>query len=163
MRARTIERILWTTAALAAAWAIVGWRSATPDLEETVSSIPAHVAAPRVPDVTAPRTASELIVGSDPFRLDRRPSPIAYQRELTGAPQIAAPMISFRPPLTVSGFIGGPPWEALVEGVPGKEGSTLVRAGDKLGDLRVRAVKRDTVIIQGPDTTWKLTLRRAWQ
>lgn len=163
MRARTMEHILWTTAALAAAWAIIGWGNATPDLEETASNIPTQVAAPRIPDVAALRTASELIVGSDPFRLDRRPSPIAFQPELTGAPQIAAPTLSPRPPLSVSGFIGGPPWEALVEGVPGKEGSTLVRAGDKLGDLRVRAIKRDTVIIQGPDTTWKLTLRRPWQ
>jgi hypothetical protein len=39
----------------------------------------------------------------------------------------------------------------------------LVRQGDAVGDLKIRVVGRDTVVIQGADTTWRLTLKRPWQ
>jgi hypothetical protein len=37
-----------------------------------------------------------------------------------------------------------------------------VRRGDSLGTLIVRAVGRDTVTINGADTTWRLTVKRSW-
>jgi len=47
--------------------------------------------------------------------------------------------------------------------VPGRQGGTLVKSGDRLGDLRIRSVTRDQVVVQGADTTWRLTVRRPWQ
>jgi hypothetical protein len=64
--------------------------------------------------------------------------------------------------LVLAGTVGGPPWAALVEGIPGREGAVLVRAGDVLGTLTVRTVKRDTVTIQARDTVWRLSLKKPW-
>jgi hypothetical protein len=58
--------------------------------------------------------------------------------------------------------IFGPPWQAVVEGIPGREGGVVVREGEVLGELRVRSIKRDTVVVVGFDTTWALAVRRPW-
>jgi hypothetical protein len=60
------------------------------------------------------------------------------------------------------GIIGGPPWSAILEGIPGREGSVVLRRGDTIAALRVRAVRRDTVVVEGADTTWRLTVKRTW-
>jgi hypothetical protein len=109
--------------------------------------------------------AADRVVERDPFRLERRPSAVAYAPVIDGAlPQAPTPP---KPTLVVTGIVGGPPWEALVDGIPGRQGSVLVRRGDVFGDSTVRlSVKRigaDTVVVVGMDTTWKLTVRRAWE
>ena len=99
------------------------------------------------------------IVDGDLFRASRSPSPVAFANAIEGAPPPAP-----KPPrasLAVTGIIG-PPWEAIVEGVPGRDGGVVVRRGDVIGELQVRSVRRDSVVIQGADTTWRLTVRRAW-
>ncbi len=100
--------------------------------------------------------AVRRIVASDPFRLDRRPAelpfgvtpptPITPQRRVAQAPQ-------------VSGILG-PPWRAALEGVPGREGGVLVASGDTVGAWRVVQVRRDSIVIQAPDTTWRLAVRK---
>lgn len=106
-------------------------------------------------------TAGEGLVARDPFRLERRPSAVPYSPALESAP--APPSRPPRPALAVAGIVGGPPWEALLDGVPGRQGTVLVRRGDTLGGLRVRSVAKDSVRITGMDTTWVLTIRRVWQ
>jgi len=105
--------------------------------------------------------AAEVVVANDPFRLERRPSPVSYSPTIESAP--AQPPRPPRPPLAVTGIVGGPPWEALLEGLPGRQGSVLVRRGDTVSGLRIRSITKDTVRISGMDTTWKLAVRRAWQ
>jgi hypothetical protein len=60
------------------------------------------------------------------------------------------------------GIVGGPPWDAMIDGIPGRQGSVLVRRGDTLGGLTVSAINRDTVTIHGSDTTWRLFIKRSW-
>jgi hypothetical protein len=67
-----------------------------------------------------------------------------------------------RVPLVLAGVIG-PPWQALIEGIPGHSGAVVVRAGDRVEDLRVLSITRDRAVIQGADTTWRLTLKQTWQ
>jgi hypothetical protein len=67
-----------------------------------------------------------------------------------------------KPMLRLRGLVGGPPWDALIEGIPGHEGAVVARVGQTLGGITVRAVRRDTVIARGMDTTWKLTIGRSW-
>lgn len=110
------------------------------------------------PDVL--RAAGEALVARDPFRLERRPSAVPYSPALESAPP--PPPRPPHPALVIAGIVGGPPWEALLDGVPGRQGTVLVRRGDTLGGLRVRSVTKDTVRITGMDTTWVLTVRRAW-
>jgi hypothetical protein len=119
---------------------------------------PAPILGPRSSTLVA---ASEALVTRDPFRLERKPSGVAYTPAAEGAPPPVAPPA--RPALAVVGIVGGPPWEALLDGVPGRQGSALVRRGDTLSGLRIRSITKDTVKVTGMDTTWILSVRRAWQ
>jgi hypothetical protein len=100
----------------------------------------------------------ELIISNDPFRLSNTPSSIRYS---PGSDNVglsaSAPL---RPNLTLKAIVGGPPWQAIVDGIPGQPQGTLVRAGNAFDKLIARAVTRDSVVIQGPDTTWVLSFRR---
>jgi hypothetical protein len=102
------------------------------------------------------------ITAADPFRLDRHPSTVAYRPELEGVPPAPPPPVPPKPALTLAGLVGGPTWAALVDGIPGRDGSTLVHVGDVVGALRVRNVSPAGVTISGMDTTWHLTLKRPW-
>ena len=100
------------------------------------------------------------VVELAPFRLVRQPATAAYQ---VGRPdaQVDAPSVQ-RPVLSLSGIISGRRPAALVDGVPGHEGSVLLQLGDTAAGLRLRQVGRDRVVVTGMDTTWTLTLRQAW-
>lgn len=155
------EALLWLGALGFLVAGIVQWRRAGHVAE---SQSQREVVAPPLPSDPA-REELEVVVDSvverNPFRLNRRPSDVAYTPEAEGAPP--PPPKPARPVLVVSGIIGGPPWEAVLEGVPGRQGPIVVRMGDKLDLLTVRRIGRDTVYIVGKDTTWKLTVRRGWR
>ena len=157
MSARRVELALWAGALAFGVAALLGAR--TPRDPAAAAGLRPPVAAPlpRAADTDASLAA---LVATDPFRAARHPSPVAYKPELEGAPP--PPPRAPRPALAVSGIIGGPPWSAVLEGIPGREGGAVVRGGDTLGGLRVRQVTRDTVVITGMDTTWRLIVRRAW-
>ena len=164
MTRRHAEALLW---ALALIFALVGWRRWR---AAVIRPSPAAVAViPPAPDAGVPLTddtraaAARLVTGGDVFRLDRVPAPIgAPQAQLAGLPPAPPPPPRFRPPLAVSGIVG-PPWQAMLEGVPDHPSTVVVSPGDVLGPLRVRSITRDQVVVQGPDTTWRLTVRRPWQ
>lgn len=65
-----------------------------------------------------------------------------------------------RPILLLRGIVGGPPWSAVVQGVPGREGAVVMRLADTLSGLRISAIRRDTVVVRSTDTTWTLSLPR---
>ena len=109
-------------------------------------------APPESIDVAAARVAE-----ADPFRLERKPAAIAYRPDLEG---VAPPPKPPKPQLVLEGLVGG---AALIDGAPGHPATTIVHVGDTLGGLRIRRIDRDTVIVSGSDTTWRLTLRHAWQ
>jgi hypothetical protein len=115
------------------------------------------------PSPIAPESLSTLedrIVGADVFRLVRRPSPVAFRASGDGDPPPAP--TPPKPPLALSGVIGGPPWSGLLDGVPGHDQSVVVHAGDTIAKLLVRSVTRNRVVIVGLDTTWQLTVRNPW-
>ena len=107
--------------------------------------------------------AASTVAESDPFRLSNAPASVAYSpaQEAGGltAPAAAA-AIRIRPTLSLKGIIGGPPWQAIVEGIPGQPSGAVVRPGMAFDKLVIRSISRDTVLVQGPDTSWKLTLGR---
>lgn len=136
------------------------WRAARtpPPLEATVI-----VPAKRLPDDSAARalgTAEDAIVTNDPFRLSNAPALVRFDPDAdnAGMPAIAAPPL--RPVMTLKAIVGGPPWQAVVDGLPGQPANTLVQSGSVFDKLVARAVTRDSVVIQGPDTTWVLSFRR---
>jgi hypothetical protein len=164
MMLHTLERGLWIAAVVvAAAGALAGWRAATtPPLPPPIAWAAPQLVLSLAPAETLSAAAAAAAAG-DPFRLDRQPASAAYHPELEGIPPVPPPPAPPKPPLAVAGIVGGPPWAALLDGVPGKEGSVLVRAGDTLAALTVRAVTPTTVTITGLDTTWRLSLKRPWR
>jgi len=93
------------------------------------------------------------------------------ERELFGATQplgsgiarsapLMVPPQPPRQPLLLRGLVGGPPWQVVLEGVPGHMGSVVLRSGELIAGMRLRGVIRDTALIQMADTTWRLTVRR---
>ena len=166
MTRRRVEVAMWIAAVVLATMAGARTRSVASAVsksasqargDETASSPPSILRSPAAVLVAA----SEAIVARDPFRLERKPSDVAYSPavESTAPPPPRPP----RPALAVVGIVGGPPWEALVEGIPGRQSSVLVRRGDTVSGLRVRSITKDIVRISGMDTTWALSVRRAWQ
>jgi hypothetical protein len=129
-------------------------RAATP----AIRALPAP--APGRRDADSLLNAVERVADGNLFRPDRtRPDSTIPVQSVTGAPP---PMAPPKPMLRLRGLVGGPPWDALIEGIPGHGGAVVARVGQTLGGITVRAVRRDTVIARGMDTTWKLTIGRSW-
>jgi hypothetical protein len=163
MRMRRTRDALWMLAACAVGLAVVGWRMESSASDVEGPSLPRTPRELRRASVDSLASAAGAIASHDPFRIDHHPSAVAYRPELEGiAPPPAAPKPA-KPRLTLAGIVGGPPWAALLDSVPGHEGSVLVRKGDTLGDLKIRSIHRDTVIVQGADTVWKLVVKQPWQ
>jgi hypothetical protein len=104
--------------------------------------------------------AADAIVTNDPFRLSNSPASTRYDPAADGASAGSVAAIpQTRPTLVLKAIVGGPPWQAVIDGIPGQSPGTLARAGSKFDRLTVRAVTRDSVIVQGADTTWVLSFR----
>jgi hypothetical protein len=165
MSARVTRNVMIALWAIALVLIIIsGMRSRSIMAAAPTRSSPSAEPAPPPLRAETPKVlaaAAELLVARDPFRLERRPAGVAYNSATENTP--VPPPRPPRPALVVTGIIGGPPWEAVLEGIPGRQGSVLVRRGDTLAGLRVRAIGKDSVRIVGMDTTWILTVRRAWQ
>lgn len=164
MNVRGVEAVLWCVAMLAGVGAVAVSVRARPKAEHAhqVSPILWGAPEPREFDARVLSEAASAIPAADPFRLERRPAAVAYGTE-PSPPNAMTPSLPGRPMLSVSGIIGGPSWEAILDGIPGREGGVLVRAGQVIGELRIRTIRPDTVIVEGSDTTWILTLRRPWR
>lgn len=169
MSRRRMEALLW---ALALAVLLPGgtrWRRAEPAAEAPPAARDAAPAEPRRVPRERLASAAASVAGGNPFRLDRAPAPIGFQQPpAPGMPGTFPGMAPYEPPppprpqLLVSGIVG-PPWQAMLEGVPGREGAVVVRQGEVLGELRIREITRSVVVVASPDTTWRLTVRTPWQ
>jgi len=140
---------------------VIRWRGAIPSERYQSVVIPstATFAADSLEDVLA--ESEELTVTNDPFRLANAPASVRYNPAFDNvAGSVAAAAPPLRPNMTLKAIVGGPPWQAIVDGIPGQPQGTLVRAGAAYDKLVARAVTRDSVVIQGPDTTWVLSFRK---
>lgn len=171
MKGRRLEMMLWVLAALVLLLGWQRWRGAEPEVQAPPSALSAIPAEPRRVPPARLAEAAQSVVGGNPFRLDRAPAPIGFAQPGTdpgmmggmmGAPPVYEPPPPPRPQLAVSGIVG-PPWRAVLEGVPGQESGILVKPGDAFGELRIREVTQTTVVVSAPDTTWRLSVRRPWQ
>lgn len=124
--------------------------------------------APPLPNITSPvasiaadslSSLADRIVEGDIFRLSRRPASVVFGSSATNDSPAAKPP---KPSLVLTGTIGGPPWLGILDGVPGHDRSVLVHARDTVAGLRVRSISANRIVIVGSDTTWRLTVRRAW-
>ncbi len=156
---RRVEIVIWVSTIALIAAAVGGWRSMGPRTAE------ARAPLAMAPDLAPAPAASRLgvfasrIVAHDPFRLERKPAAVAFGSIPLVSTASAA--VGPRPTLVLSGVFG-PPWQAVLEGIPERQGSVVVRVGDVFGALRIRSIRPDTIVVQSADTTWKLTVRRVW-
>lgn len=159
MSRRPIERALWLVTLLALAVGIVTLRAGG-SVAMGASSTSVLPAAVRPPDRAAPESL-EVAVGDIADRNLFRPERASAEEREEAPPIPTAGVVapSTRPRLMLRGVLGGPPWDAVIEGIPGREGAVVVRAGQSISGITVRSVRRDTVHVRGFDTTWALTLR----
>ena len=75
----------------------------------------------------------------------------------------SAPPPTARPTLALSGIVWGAEPAAIVEGMPGAEGSTVLRRGDASSGIRVKRIERSRVVLVGRDTSWVLEVREPWR
>jgi hypothetical protein len=158
------ERDWYALAAVAACCAtgigMLRWRNTSLTASVDSPALRARADSDIRPGGTQLREAADLIVSNDPFRLTNTPALVRYDpkaESLAPATAVAAPPV--RPVMTLKAIVGGPPWQAIVDGLPGQPPGTVVRAGSAFDKLVARAVTRDSVVIQGPDTTWVLSFR----
>jgi hypothetical protein len=160
---RMAERGLWILATCVAVRAVAVGDASGPT--------PIHHRITQEPDVRTPTTSSseeqrmeltDSIIDHNLFRLAREPSSVPFESSATMSPSPLAPPAQ-RPPLVLAGIVGGPPWEALLEGIPGREGSVVARTGEEIAGFVLVRVDRRGVTLRGHDTTMVLAVRRAGQ
>jgi len=118
--------------------------------------IPPLVAAPSRSYTTAAYdSALHVIIEGNLFRRDRGPAEAVVQQAVALPKSVVQ-----RPRIELRGLMGGPPWEVLLDGMPGHTSSVLMRIGQSTGGITVTAVRSGTVVLTGADTIWRLTLRR---
>ena len=153
------ERILWLAAATMLVAAAVRWRTVEPppsSADAMFLVLPAT--APLIsPDSVA--TAARVLIAGDPFRIDRRPAKVRFRPD---AERTDTSPRTARPALRLTGILGGSPWQAVLEGLPGRAGSVVVHEGELVEGFLVGSVRYDTVVVHGADTTWVLTVTQPW-
>jgi hypothetical protein len=149
------DKLLVAAILLAGPIAVWRWQQGIPRLGAQPAQVDRVLYLPEPYDEDSLDLAFERLVHGDPFRLSRQPSEIPYSAEALAAPA-AAP--KFAPALVLRGIVGGPPWQAVIDGIPDLPAGTVVTSGSTFGQLTIRLVTRDSVFVQTPDTAWYLTL-----
>lgn len=141
---------------------VIRWRAAVPAIRHQSTSMGSTAASLADSLEAALAEAEDLTTTNDPFRLANAPASVRFNpnNENVGGGPVVAAAPPVRPNMTLKAIVGGPPWQAIVDGIPGQPQGTVVRAGNAFDKLVARAVTRDSVVIQGPDTTWVLSFRR---
>jgi hypothetical protein len=138
--------------------AVERWRGAAPPANPPRRIVVAHSGARPEPTDSALGDAEDATVSNDPFRLSNEPSAVRYDPATDGsAATPAAPAV--RPSLTLKAIIGGPPWQAVIDGIPGQPPGTVAGPGARFDKLVIKNVFRDSVVVQVPDTSWVLAFR----
>ena len=152
---KQLDAVLWVMGGLMLAVGLVRtYRvgaavvASTPPSDVTIG----HRSDPSTDSISA---LADLVIDNDPFRLSN-----SAPSEQISAPVVRAGLTVAnrpRPTLTLKGIAGGPPWLAIIDGLPGSPPATVVKVGDKIDSLVVREIHANKVIIGDRDTTWTLT------
>lgn len=159
MRYRTWIRLLLmavTALSIAAATRFAVATRAPEPLVEPLAIATSPAPAPRIANGDS---IARAIAGRNPFRMSREPGAVRFNPEASpDAPQ-PPPSRPPRPALALAGVVLGAEPLALIDGLPGAEGSRVMRVGERAGDYVLRTITADRVVIAGPDTTWTLRVR----
>lgn len=161
MKRRVTEVALTLLALMLGASAV---RRAAAD-ESLTAPVPVPPAAPRpAPRLSAAalESAGENVVRRNPFRISRAPGIVRVGQPVASSAGESRPMViaPVKPNLIVRAIVGGPPWSALLDGLPNGVAGVVVREGDVFGTLRIGAITPDTVAAMERDSVWKFTVNR---
>lgn len=135
------------------------WRDAVA-IVDGASTLAGAVSANTAPTATGNSAAVvESLIERGIFSYAAQPSEPGPAESQAPTPEPPPPPPP-RPQLVVTGIVGGPPWMAVVEGLPGRSEAAVVGSGDRVGTLVVRRVTATSVEIVAPDTVWNLAVRR---
>ena len=137
---------------IAARWELVRWVSAA-----DTRIHPAGVVLPAF-DVDS---LGQVMVRAAVFRERRTLAQVAFDPvHGPGGNQSPAPVAGPpRPAILLVGIAWSAAPVALLDGVPGVDGSRAMQRGDTAGGLRVRRITPREVVMTGYDTTWTLRIR----
>jgi hypothetical protein len=93
------------------------------------------------------------------FRRGRKPARTAFDPDRPGGEEAVTESPTPKPVPSLSGILWSPEPVAVLEGVPGAAGSTVMRPGERKAGLTLRRIRQESVTLEGFDTTWVLTLR----
>jgi hypothetical protein len=152
--------LLSVSAVVLAAIAAARWRSAVapPRVADSMTKLSWEALPALSGDSIA--DASEMIVSNDPFRLSNEAPTVRYNPANDGAGGLAAAIPLVRPSLTLKAIVGGPPWQAVIEGLPGQQSGAVAEVGTRFDRIVIRSISRDSVVVQAPDTLWVLRFKR---
>lgn len=157
MNERLLERALWSVTVVGALATLAVWlRPAVRDASGQALVL-STAAAPALLDGDSLMAAAESAIDNDLFQPQRaRPQ----AEDAISMPAIAVAPRAPAPRLTLRGVIGGPPWDVIIDGIPGRPAGTVMRDGETISGFSVRVAARDTVRVRGADTTWILVLQQ---
>ena len=144
MKVVIIERSLMLAATIGVLSAAARWYGAAPVIVVAPPSFPRRTRI-RVLSDSALAEAEDLTVSNDPFRLSNTPPDTPFDpaaENSAGARGFAPPPV--RPVFALKAIVGGPPWQAVIDGIPGQPPGTVIRQGAQYDKLVVRSVTRDS-------------------
>ena len=152
---------------IGASAAVAAWRWGHADLRAVVPAPALRSLQPAYVPFTADsiRAAADALIENDPFRISNTP-PMRASSARTVAASTSAPP---RPPalaqtarvsVVLKAITGGPPWRAVLGGVPGRVGDQVLEPGARFADMELRSISRDSVAIATADSSWWLGLPR---
>ena len=152
--ARSVTGLLLVSAAAFGAIGGLRWRSAFSHSLRASARLSGMPTSTRM-DSAVIDSSVAVLVDNDPFRFSNTPPSVRFD-PAADAPMasIAAPII--RPHLVLKAIVGGPPWSAVIDGLPGQPPGVVVHTGSRFDQLAVSAVTRDSVIVRATDTVWVL-------
>jgi hypothetical protein len=157
---QSLAKSLAVSSLVLAAVAVTRWRQSAPADVATANGVVVRTTTHAASNMTdSVSDAADLTIDNDPFRLTNSPPSVRFDVATDGVAQ----GVTVRPPrpvLVLKAIVGGPPWQAVIDGIPGQPPSTIAESGKRFDKFLVRAVTRDSVIVQGPDTSWVLSFRR---
>jgi hypothetical protein len=151
---------------IAAGAAAVAWAGTVPITQEgPMDAVRAPASRAPAPRLDAADSLVANALRRPLFRPARRRAAIGFDpsRSAQAASSESAPAPAERPTLALSGIVWGAEPAAIVEGIPGTEGSTVLRRGDASSGIRVTRIDRLRVVLVGRDTSWVLEVREPWR
>lgn len=163
IRNKWIEGAAWIASTVAVFAAIWIWSRPIPSVHTQIDLVPHGSSELGRIDIQSVRRAAVELRNRNPFRMERRPTSVRFGSAEVAQVAEVVEVHDHRPNLVLSGIIGGPPWIALIEGIPGREIGVALVQGEEVNGIRLERLQGDTAILSGLDTTWVLMPKQVWQ